>query len=251
MFRRSGPAGVFYHRSPVVDGGAAYVRFCSLERCSVSSHAKQKVPVESQKMGWYLEAGGAARAGICLEIFFPAGSEGPIGESAEPLLVGERGLKLTFGQWQWLFNEWPIWDAGSFDDSLPSAAEELPEFPVEASSGNERDGLGPSRVPPDIDTSQGTDSPAANPLDPASIESFLQALFTTQNAQVSKKLKEQDLSLRAEFRKILNANAERVKVLQAQNKELGQANASLQQERDHLRADQMRLPNLQNQYEVL
>ena len=76
---------------PVVDGGAAYVPFCSLERCSVSSHAKQKVPVESQKMGWYLEAGGSAGAGACLEIFFPAGSEGPIGESAEPLLVGERG----------------------------------------------------------------------------------------------------------------------------------------------------------------
>ena len=94
-----------------------------------------------------------------------------------------------------MFNGWSIQDVGSFDDSLPSAAEELPEFPVEASSGDEQDGLGPSHIPPDIDTSQGTDSPTTNPLDPASIESFLQALFTTQNAQVSKKLKEHDLSL--------------------------------------------------------
>ena len=110
---------------PVVDGGAAYVHFCSLERCLVSSHAKQKVPVESRKMGWYLEAGGSARAGACLEIFFPAGLEGPIGESAKPLLVGERGLKLTFGQWWWLFNEWSIRDVGSLDDSLPSVAERV------------------------------------------------------------------------------------------------------------------------------
>lgn len=78
-------------RAQVVADGPTYIRFCTTAGCTVSSHANQKVPLEKRKEGWYLEAGGTARAGACLDVFFPAGSEGPIVKTAEPLLVGDGG----------------------------------------------------------------------------------------------------------------------------------------------------------------
>jgi hypothetical protein len=52
-----------------------------------------------------------------MDIFFLAGSNGLEVKAAEPLLVGESRLKLTFNQWHWLHDEWSTSDVRSLDGS--------------------------------------------------------------------------------------------------------------------------------------
>jgi hypothetical protein len=58
-----------------------------------------------------------ARAGACMDIFFLAGSNGLEVKAAEPLLVGESRLQLTFNWWHWLHDEWSTSDVRSLDGS--------------------------------------------------------------------------------------------------------------------------------------
>jgi hypothetical protein len=165
-----------------------------MEGCTVSSHTNQKVPLEKRKVGWYLEAGGTARAGACLDIFFLVGSEGPVVQAAEPLLVGEGGLKLTFGHWHGLHVEWVTGEVWSLDGSSRSENDEVVAQAEEANE-YEQEPLSSNRAPLDIDMTHEDEQPVLGSLEPEAIESFLQDVFTRQNARVSEKLKEHDSSL--------------------------------------------------------
>ena len=95
----------------VVDGGRGYTRFCWDRECTVNSHSRQKVPVEERRSGWYLQAGGGANKGACLDFWFPFGPDGPIGERAASRLVGHDAMQMTHGQWRFLFDEFEAYRA--------------------------------------------------------------------------------------------------------------------------------------------
>jgi hypothetical protein len=64
------------------------------------------LPSDHQHDGWYLEAGGVAKHGVCLDIMFPMGPDGPIPEQAHSHLTGPQPLQLSFGKWLFLHQEY-------------------------------------------------------------------------------------------------------------------------------------------------
>ena len=122
-----------------VAGGPTYTRFCTSEGCDTSSHKKHKVPMIQRSTGWFLEAGGNARAGAILEISFGVSPDGPIVHSAAPHLVGDNAMKLTHGQWKWLYTEWQTRNVQAYGDDSPMSEDADPYTFEEAAEENKED----------------------------------------------------------------------------------------------------------------
>ena len=98
-----------------------YTRFCceSSVKCTIQSHAKQKVLEASRNTGWYLQAARPSLKGAILDIYFQSKRNGgPVSTSASLRLGGEDPFKMTPGQWLFLADAWASRDVTAVDESL-------------------------------------------------------------------------------------------------------------------------------------